>query len=375
MYPELAEEYRRLVMLVNAGEEDHYVVDVFRVRGGNQRDWVMHGSADGDIRTEANMPLQNYGENLLPGVKVRFPEHERDDGDAEGRNVTLAFFQNVLHNKSAEDARVTFHGDDAVAVRIHLVGLKDSELFVGDAPSVRRADEDEPLLDHFRMPMLMVRQKGRSPSRFIAVHEPFRDKAFIDFVEAEDIGERGVYLKVRHRGVTDHIVLQPGSEVFRAGDLTFHGEVGFVREQDGEARVMGLWGGEKMQWKTAQLTSGGIYMGQVTDVLRIQDGAPYYALIVNGLPQMDDIDGSVAVVTFGDGTTRGLRVQRMEDDQVILEDDPGFRITNTGMAHCFFPLRAIEGIVRLQIRTSAFVTIRDGVVEQHAVGPGDFEVK
>ena len=61
--------------------------------------------------------------------------------------------------------------------------------------------------------------------------------------------------------------------------------------------------------------------------------------------------------------------------RVILEDDPGFRITNTGMAHCFFPLRAIEGIVRLQIRTSAFVTIRDGVVEQHAVGPGDFEVK
>ncbi len=375
VYPELAEEYRRLVMLVNAGEEDHYVVDLFRVQGGNQRDWVMHGSADGDIRTEANMPLQNYGENLLPGVKVRFPEHERDDGNAEGRNVTLAFFQNVLHNKSAEDARVTFHGDDAVAVRIHLVGLKDSELFVGDAPSVRRADEDEPLLDHFRMPMLMVRQKGRSPSRFIAVHEPFRDKAFIDFVEAEDIGERGVYLKVRHRGVTDHIVLQPGSEVFRAGDLTFQGEVGFVREQDGEARVMGLWGGEKMQWKTAQLTGGGIYTGQVTDVLRIQDGAPYYALIVNGLPQMDDIDGSVAVVTFGDGTTRGLRVQRMEDDQVILEDDPGFRITNTGMAHCFFPLRAIEGIVRLQIRTSAFVTIRDGVVEQHAVGPGDFEVK
>ncbi len=243
VYPELAEEYRRLVMLVNAGEEDHYVVDVFRVQGGDQRDWVMHGSADGDIRTEANMPLQNYGENLLPGVKVRFPEHEHDRGDAEGRNVTLAFFQNVLHNKSAENARVTFHGDNAVAVRIHLVGLADSELFVGDAPSVRRADEDEPLLDHFRMPMLMVRQKGRSPSRFIAVHEPFRDKAFIDFVEAEDIGERGVYLKVRHRGGTDHIVLQPGSEVFRAGDLTFHGEVGFVREQDGEARVMGLWGG------------------------------------------------------------------------------------------------------------------------------------
>ena len=87
---------------------------------------------------------------------------------------------------------VTFLGDDAVAVRIHLVGLKDSELFVGDAPSVRRADEDETLIDRFRMPMLMVRQKGRVPSRFLAVHEPFRDQAFIDSVEVEDVGERGV---------------------------------------------------------------------------------------------------------------------------------------------------------------------------------------
>ena len=375
VYPELAEEYRRLVMLVNAGEEDHYVVDLFRVRGGEQRDWVMHGSADVDMRVEANVPLQHYGENLLPGVKVRFSEHERDDGDAEGRNVALAFFQNVLQNRGAENARVTFHGDNAVAVRIHLVGLADSELFVGDAPSVRRADEDEPLLDRFRMPMLMVRQKGRSPSRFLAIHEPFRDKAFIDSVEVEDIGERGVYLKVRHRGVTDHIVLQPGTEVFRADDLTFQGEVGFVREQDGEAQVMGLWGGEKMQWQNTHLTGGGILMGQVTDVLRIQDGAPYHALVVSGTTEMNEIDGAVAVVIFGDGTTRGLRVQHVEGDQVILEDDPGFRITNKGMAHCFFPLREIEGTVQLQIRTSAFVTIRDGGVEQHAVGSGDFEMK
>ena len=374
VYPGLAEEYRRLVMLVNVGGDDHYVVDVFRVRGGDQRDWVMHGSADGDMQTEVNVSLQHYGENLLPGVKVRFPEHERDQGDAEGRNVALAFFQNVLHSERVQDARITFQGDD-VAVRIHLVGLQDSELFVGDAPSVRRADEDETLIDRFRMPMLMVRQKGRAPSRFMAVHEPFRDKAFIDSVAVENIGERGAYLKVRHREGTDHIVLQPGTEVFHRGDLIFQGEVGFVREQDGEVRVLGLWGGEKIQWQTAQLTGEGIYTEQVTDVLRIQDGAPYHALVVNGTPEMGDIDGAVAVVTFGDGTTRGLRVQRMEGEHVILEDDPGFRITNTGAAHCFFPLREIEGTVQLQIRTSAFVTIREGSVERHAVGSGDFEMK
>ena len=180
---------------------------------------------------------------------------------------------------------------------------------------------------------------------------------------------------MRYRGVTDHIVLQSGTEVFHKGDLTFQGEVGFVREQDGEARVMGLWGGEKMQWQNTHLTGGGIYTGWVIDVLRIQDGVPYHALVVNSTSEIDDIDGAIAMVIFGDGTTRGLRVQRMEGEHVILEDDPGFRITNTGMAHCFFPLREIEGTVQLQIRTSAFVTIRDGGVERRAVGSGDFEMK
>ena len=71
----------------------------------------------------------------------------------------------------------------------------------------------------------------------------------------------------------------------------------------------------------------------------------------------------------------GLRIQRVADGHVILEDDPGFRITNTGMAHCFFPLREVEGTVQLQIRTSAFVSIRDGGVEQRSVGSGDFEMK
>ena len=138
---------------------------------------------------------------------------------------------------------------------------------------------------------------------------------------------------------------------------------------------MGLWGGEKLQWKNTHLTGGGIHTGQVIDVLRMQDGAPYHALVVNGTSEMKNIDGAIAMVTFGDGTTRGLRVQRMEGGHVILEDDSGFRITNTGMAHCFFPLREIEGTVQLQIRSSTFVTIRDGVVEQHALGSGDFGVK
>ena len=353
-YPKRAEEYRRWVMLVNAGEGDHYAVDLFRVRGGRQRDWVIHGSADNDMRAEIDIPLQRYGDNLLPDVDVRLPEHERDQGDAQGRNINYAFFQHALRGEGLDQARVTFRENDGVGVRIHLMGLKDSDLFMGDAPSVRRADEDEPMLDHFRMPMAMVRHTGGSASQFSAVHEPFYQRAFIDSVNAKNIGTEGMYLTVRHRGVTDHIVLRPGVEIFRAGDLTLRGEVGFVRERDGDVQMMGLWGGKMLRWQTTQLTGGGTYEGQVTDVLRMRDGHPYHALVVTGAPEIDAIAGAIAIVTFGDGTTRGLRVQRIDGDKIVLADDPGFRMTKTGIAHCFFPLRSIDGPVQYKIRTSAF---------------------
>ena len=246
-YPKRAEEYRRWVMLVNAGGGDHYAVDLFRVRGGQQRDWVIHGSADNDMRAEIDIPLQRYGDNLLPDVDVRLPEHERDQGDAQGRNINYAFFQHALRGEGLDQARVTFRENDGVAVRIHLMGLKDSDLFMGDAPSVRRADEDEPMLDHFRMPMAMVRHIGGSASQFSAVHEPFYQRAFIDSVSATNIGTEGSYLTVHHRGVTDHIVLRPGVEIFRTGDLTLRGEVGFVRERDGDVQMMGLWGGKMLR--------------------------------------------------------------------------------------------------------------------------------
>lgn len=353
-YPKRAEEYRRWVMLVNAGEGDHYAVDLFRVRGGQQRDWVIHGSADNDMRAEIDIPLQRYGDNLLPDVKVRLPEHERDQGDAQGRNINYAFFQHALRGEGLDQARVTFRENDGVGVRIHLMGLKHSDLFMGDAPSVRRADEDEPMLDHFRMPMAMVRHIGGSTSQFSAVHEPFYQRAFIDSVSATNIGTEGMYLTVRHRGVTDHIVLRPGVEIFRAGDLTLRGEVGFVRERDGDVQMMGLWGGKMLRWQTTQLTGGGTYEGRVTDVLRMRDGHPYHALVVTGAPEIDAIAGAIAIVTFGDGTTRGLRVQRIDGDKIVLADDPGFRMTKTGIAHCFFPLRSIDGPVQYKIRTSAF---------------------
>src|SRR5205814_3605109 len=49
-YPDLAQVYRRQLLLVPVSEVDAYVVDLFRVQGGKTHDWLLHGSADADMR-------------------------------------------------------------------------------------------------------------------------------------------------------------------------------------------------------------------------------------------------------------------------------------------------------------------------------------
>ena len=122
-------------------------------------------------------------------------------------------------------------------------------------------------------------------------------------------------LSVRHHGVTDHIVHRVGSGDGHAvvGDLHLQGEVGFVRERDGAPEMMGLWGGAELRWRDHSLTGSGVYEGEVLAMLRSGDGAECDGLIVEGdLPEGDGLKGATAIVTFGDGSTRGCRVRGVD---------------------------------------------------------------
>ena len=368
-YPGLAKVYRRALLMVNAGGSDVYAVDLFRVTGGSQHDWALHGNADADGEARVSVPLAPYGKHMLPGVDVRLPTGESDRGDAEGRNIAYAYFQNVYRGAASDDLKITFSIDDSpVAVRTHIPGQAGAEVFAGDAMSFRRAEENDALQDRIRMPIFLLRRKGMSPlsSRFAAVHEPFDGKPFVDDVRVEMLDGDAVGITVSHHGVVDHIVYRggPGDNAISIGDLSLNGEVGFVRERDGRPEMMGLWGGTLLKWDQVVLEGSGAYQGEVTGTLRTDAGAPHDALIVSGeLPTGETLKGSTAIVTFGDGSTRGCRVRAVSLEggktHVLLESDPGFDFDAKGMRHLFFPHREIPGTVRYRLRTSAFVQTAD----------------
>ncbi|MBL8850844.1 MAG: heparinase II/III family protein, partial [Planctomycetaceae bacterium] len=364
-YPGLAEVYRRAVMMVDCGGGDRYAVDLFRVEGGSQHDYVLHGSADHDSTAAVNVPLTPTGAHLLPGVEVRFPRDELDRGDAGGRNMHYGYVQNVASGGVTDGVMVTFQTADASrpTLRTHFPGLAGSTVHLGDAPSVRRADENNLLLDRFRMPVFLLRSH-RPSTVFAAVHEPFVRRGFIEQVAMEQpVAAAGdaVALSVRHHGVTDHIVHRTavGTEPLMVGKLQTDGEVAFVRERDGAPEQMALWGGTELLWGEERLTGDGNYRGTVTGVLRTEEGATCNALVVTGSwPTGELLSGATVIVTFGDGSTLGYPLTSVERDagqmRFVLGMDPGVAISETESRQLCFPRRTIPGSVSYRIRSSAF---------------------
>ena len=383
-YPGLASVYRRMLMLVDAGDGAAYAVDLFRIKGGSRHDWALHGNADLDGRGTVSVPLTPYGEHLLPNVNVRYPAHERDKGTAEGDNPNYAFFQNVSHGKAADGVTVTFEVPERSAgVRTHLPGLSGADIFLGNAPSFRRAEENDALLDRYRMPIFLARRDGPPPlsSCFAAVHEPYSERPFLEDVSIRTQQDQDgmIYLQVRHHGVVDHIVHQGQKDhhgVWIDG-LYLQGEMGFVRERDGIPEAMGLWGGIEIRWGDYVLSGSGTFSGQVTGVRRKADGASCDALVVLGpLPDGDLRKGTVVRVTLGDGTTMAHRILRIEtagkERLVVLESDPGLSVSEKTARRRFFPLREVPGRVAYLIRTSAFVSRLNASVQLESTGKAVF---
>ena len=144
-----------------------------------------------------------------------------------------------------------------------------------------------------------------------------------------------------------------------AGDLQLQGEVGFVREKGGVPVMMGLWGGLELRWGDYILSGSGTCEGEVTGALQPEAGADCNALIVTGdLPEGETLSGTTALVTFGDGSTRGYRVEAVRraggQTRAILDGKPGFSVEGDGARHLFFPLHEVPGRVGYRIRASAF---------------------
>ncbi len=134
-----------------------YAVDVFRVRGGNKRDWSVHAETSA---------LTLKGVSLSPVVGVPGCDYAYQ----QLRQVRAGVLRGPLI------AEWVWHRVPAARLRLRLLAPTRARVFVGNGPAQRHLKERGRTL-----PFLIVRDKDGDATTFVAIWEPTRaTRTFLD---------------------------------------------------------------------------------------------------------------------------------------------------------------------------------------------------
>ena len=365
-YPDVTRVYRRQLLLIDVSPTQAYVVDIFRVAGGTQHDWFLHGSADYDQSAATSLELTPVAGTLLgPDVAFRLPRSESDPGNAGDRNIAYAFIRDMAQARTDDQWTVTFAfaQDSPVQVRTTVLGQPGTTVVLGRCPSVRRADEDDSKLDDFLMPVVVARRSGEDlASTFVAVHEPFSDEPFIKSVRLlapiggamdtvavgiERQGERDVIICSTEASARELIAL-PG-----AAGTQCAGRTAFLRLRGGEVASAYLLDGTRLHCGSFRLEAEPAPEGVIERLVR--DNGRFAFRVGERLPRGSALAGRTVLVTHPDGTRHGYGIRGAEGGSLILlEDDPGFTIRDDGKTEfLYFPHGEFEGPNTYRVLTAA----------------------
>lgn len=378
------QRYRRLLVTVPVSANDAYVVDLFRVQGGQTHDWLLHGDADEDTTATCSLPLQPHEGSLLePGEKWQEPR------DEQSSFIPYGLIRQVRQGETTGDLQVGFQyaGEAPRGVRAHVLGGARTEVYLGQSPSVRRTKNDPGKAYDFWMPQLVLRRRGAGPleSLFAVVEEPYTGRPLVDSVRAVPLTPADgscLALEVRHGNVVDTLISTldepPYPERVTANGLRLRGRLGLVRSEGG--RLTGLWLFEGTALTGAE---GGVtckaarYEGVIEAAPRRADGAPEDAFVTSAeLPTGEALRGAWLIVTHGDGHTHGYQVARVEKREgktlIVLTDDHGLKLVGDKTSEVYFPRRTFTGPNTFRLGGAVGVARRpDGVWTTQLTGPAE----
>ncbi len=361
-YPGIAQTYERTLALVGTGAGDAYLIDFFEVQGGEQHDYLLHGSADEDSTASLQKTkLQAFNGSLLnPGALFIPPKTERDN--AGGPEGAYGFITHLRQGTASgpDILTISLNNTPRIATRTLLLAEPGDTLYLGDAPSIRQAggkhfQEDEAVLDQYRAPAFCWRRQGKDlHSQFVAVHQALPQKEPVQSVVRIaangslllriDRGEAGVdyFFKALTSSFTDETVDTPD------GRLSFQGNAGLIRTKEGKVTDVRLIGSGHLKLGDDQSThKEGEYTGQVLAQARSQGtSSGGYLDVAETIPSTSDY--TALRITFPDGTQRAYNVVRIETrndtgSRIHLKESPGFTLENGRIAITSFPQRKITG--------------------------------
>ncbi len=359
--------YRRFLAVVEASNEDAYVVDIFRVIGGRRQTWMVHGSADEDQIVECSFPLEKVP-GTLSGPNTAYKAQQSPDIDAESLSSPLeALVDNLQQGVPEGDYSLRFRfkdGADQPSLKLHMIAVGGETVTTAQEPSIRRSKEDNLKVDDYKMPLVMIDtySKDEKPlsNVYVAVWEPYTTETFIEKVEPLSLSGEGqpVALAITLKsGRTDFILSTtdesspPLRTVKGLPSLSIKGRFGMVSEEQGKPASSFLVGEELRYTEGLNLSlTPACWSGEITAVKRKDGGDSIDGFMtpVKWVSQKPLI-GRTLFVEHGDGSTCAYEISDIHSTRqgtfIEITADPGWMLdVPTGRArYVFYPGSELAG--------------------------------
>jgi hypothetical protein len=318
--------YRRTLALVG-DPSGGYALDLFRVKGGSQHDYLFHALAD---RAElTGVPLGAEESGSLAGTNISWGSQQLNDGDMAGHpnqpywnpppGNGYGFLTKPRRGQATGAWSAQWAVDATNGVRLFMAAQPGTEVITALAPGLY------PNLPKARY--VIARRKGQDlESQFAAVIEPNNGTSLIEKVERLRLADQAgdippVALRiVRRDGSADVVYSSADTVVRRAGDFTFAGRFIHAQMKEGKLLALSLVGANQFQglgW-------------------RVQ-------------PERDSWEGSVASADYESNvitTPAPLPADGSLDGQIIVFDNPRYSRTT---AYRILRVEAAGGQTRIHL--------------------------
>ncbi|MCY3767423.1 MAG: heparinase II/III family protein [Gemmatimonadetes bacterium] len=203
-----ASEYRRTLALIEIANDARYLLDCFRVEGGSQHDYSLHGF-EGEFSVDDITLTPPQKQGTLAGSDVPFGAIYDDAGLTDPLRKGRSYYTyrgggySYLYDTRRGNPTASWSSnwrDVKTGIGLSSTFLPSDEAIVAHGDPPRKPGNPKQLT------YVLLRNAGDvAASRFVAVHEPFKGTKRVHGVEQLDAGGETLALRVSHRYGEDTI--------------------------------------------------------------------------------------------------------------------------------------------------------------------------